>query len=282
MDLIFSNFKSFLNAVESITLEKLAKAKRLLEVEGKNIENISDIFINNNNELFEILPDGSLVRVNLYIAIKDVPNIYTLKYIQSKDLYRYHIYRCTAITNMFNSGRKHRYKINSRDDGTFYYTFIDKSGKILKTVENQKLNICKYCLKKFLSLNYVSDSDVSNFNLKYFHKQNRSFFDFDTSSMEKGEYAKANIYSRKWTEISNQIKSKRDYTCEECGWRPQNSYEKRFIHTHHQNGDKTNNNDDNLKVLCIKCHSNIDIYHKRIKSTSNYKEFLSKITYEDN
>jgi len=274
MDLIFSEFKTFLNAVESITSEKLAEAKRLLETEGKNIENISDIFVNDNGELFEILPDGSLVRVNLYIATKVIDN-YALKYIQSIDLYKYHIYKCTTISNMFNSGRKHRYKINSRDNGTFYYTFTDYNGYVLKTVENQKLNICKNCLKKFLYKNYVSDSDVANFNLKDFHKQNKNFFDFDTSSMEKGEYAKANVYSRKWTEISNQIKTKRDYSCETCGWRPANSYEKRFIHTHHQNGDKTNNRDDNLKVLCIKCHSNVDIYHKRIKSSSNYKEFLS-------
>jgi len=274
MDLIFSEFKTFLNAVESITSEKLAEAKRLLETEGKNIENISDIFVNDNGELFEILPDGSLVRVNLYIATKVVDN-YTLNYIQSRDLYKYHIYKCTTISNMFNSGRKHRYKINSRDNGTFYYTFTDYNGYVLKTVENQKLNICKNCLKKFLYKNYVSDSDVINFNLKDFHKQNKNFFDFDTSSMEKGEYAKANVYSKKWTEISNQIKTKRDYSCEGCGWRPTNSYEKRFIHTHHQNGDKTNNRDDNLKVLCIKCHSNVDIYHKRIKSSSNYKEFLS-------
>jgi len=274
MDLIFSEFKTFLNAVESITSEKLAEAKRLLETEGKNIDNISDIFVNDNGELFEILPDGSLVRVNLYIATKVIDN-YALKYIQSIDLYKYHIYKCTTISNMFNSGRKHRYKINSRDNGTFYYTFTDYNGYVLKTVDNQKLNICKNCLKKFLYKNYVSDSDVANFNLKDFHKQNKNFFDFDTSLMEKGEYAKANVYSRKWTEISNQIKTKRDYSCEGCGWRPANSYEKRFIHTHHQNGDKTNNRDDNLKVLCIKCHSNVDIYHKRIKSSSNYKEFLS-------
>ena len=90
MELIFSNFKSFLNAVESITSEKLAEAKRLLETEGKNIENISDIFVNDNSELFEILPDGSMVRVNFYIATKVVDN-YTLQYIESKDLYKYHI-----------------------------------------------------------------------------------------------------------------------------------------------------------------------------------------------
>jgi len=275
MNLIFSDFKTFLNAVESITSEELAKAKKLLKSEGKNIDDISDIFVNSNGELFEILPDGSLIRVNLYIATKVVDND-TLPYIQSRDLYKYHIYKCTTISNMFNSGRKHRYKINSRDDGTFYFTFTDYNGYILKTVPNQKLNICKNCLKKFLYKNYVSDRDVANFNLKDFHKQNKNFFDFDTSSMEKGEYAKANVYSKKWTEISNQIKNKRDYTCEWCGWRPRNSYEKRFIHTHHQNGDKTDNRDDNLRVLCIECHSNIDIYHKRIKSTANYKEFVSR------
>ena len=71
-DLKFTNFKSFLNAVQSITKEDLEKAKRLLKTSGKAIESIEDIFVNNNGELFELLPDGSLVRVNLYIATKAV------------------------------------------------------------------------------------------------------------------------------------------------------------------------------------------------------------------
>ena len=136
----------------------------------------------------------------------------------------------------------------------------------------QKINICKNCLGIYLH-RYASDYDVENFNLKDFHKQNSSFFDFDTSSLEKGEDAKPNVYSIKWNEISTKMKIKRDYTCENCGWRDKNEYLQRFIHTHHQNGDKTDNGKDNLRVLCIECHSNVDIYHARIKSSDYYKEF---------
>ena len=274
MDLQFSSFKTFLDAVQSITSKKLQEAKKLLKTTGKYIDTINDIFVNSNNELFELLPDGTLVRVNLYIATKAIENREQLKYLDSKNLYKYHIYQCTTISQMFNSGRKHRYKINNRDDGTFFYTFTNFRGEILETRENQKLNICKNCLKKFLQINFASDYDVANFKLKKFYQQESSFFDFDTSTMEKGEYARANVYTRNWTKISNQIKTKHDYTCQECGFKPHNSYQKKFIHTHHQNGDKQNNSEDNLKVLCIKCHAEVDIYHAQIKSSLEYREFL--------
>ncbi len=66
---------------------------------------------------------------------------------------------------MFNSGRKHRYKINSRDDGTFFFTLTDFRGRVIKKIENQKLNVCKNCLRKYLN-RYPTDMDVKNFNLK--------------------------------------------------------------------------------------------------------------------
>jgi len=277
-DLKFTNFKSFLNAVQSITKEDLEKAKRLLKTSGKAIESIEDIFVNNNGELFELLPDGSLVRVNLYIATKAVDKYsYNLDNINISELYKYHIYQCETISTMFNSGRKHKYKINNRDDGTFHYTFTDYQGSILKTNKNQKINICKNCLKKFLHIQFASDEDVTNFKLEKFHTQNNSFFDdIDVSNMEKGEYARANVYSRLWDKISRQIKINRNYTCEKCGYIPKIDYDKRFIHTHHINGDKQNNGEDNLQVLCIKCHSEVDSFHTIIKGSVNYKDYILK------
>jgi len=96
--------------------------------------------------------------------------------------------------------------------------------------------------------------------------------------MEKGEYAKPNVYSKYWDKISTQVKVKRNYTCTNCGYKPKNDYDKRFIHTHHVNGDKRNNYEDNLQVLCIKCHSEIDQFHSQIKSSSYYFEFIKKET----
>ena len=193
-----------------------------------------------------------------------------------KDLYKYHIYKCSTISKMFDSGRKHRYKVNTKTDGTFHYKLYDIYNKLLEERANQKLNVCKNCLGKFLNA-YPLDYHVNNFNLKEFHDNNSSLFGFDTSELEKGEDATHNKYSEQWKEISTQFKIKKDYTCEDCGWRPNNVYQQKFIHTHHQNGDKTNNGKENLKVLCIECHANVDEYHTQIKSQDNYKEFKEKI-----
>jgi len=272
MELVFEKFESFLNVIQSITSNKLAKAEKLLKNMGKDIDNIDDIFISDSSEFFDILPDGTLVKVNLYISRKNIRRS-QLNNIDIKSLNKYHIYKCGALKEMFQLGRKEDYKINTRDTGLFHYTFYDY-GHLLKTEENQKLNICKWCLSMFLNNSYASDNDVENFNLKRFYEKNESFFDFDTSKLEKGEEAKINVYSQRWREISTQFKTRKDYTCEECGWKPNDSYEKRFVHTHHQNRDKTNNTKENLKVLCIECHSNVDGYHTQIKSSENYKEFI--------
>lgn len=217
MSLVFEKFDSFLDIVKKITLTELEEAKELLLTEGKDITNISDIFVSNSDEFVTILPDGTLVKVNLYIATKSIDKSY-LNNITSKDLYKYHIYNCTTISKMFASGRKHRYKINNREDGTFHYKLFDKSNIKLEERENQKLDVCKFCLGQFLG-HYTSDYDVENFNLKDFHKQNHSFFGFDTSKIEKGEYAVDNVYTKKWREISTQFKKQKNYTCEDCGWK---------------------------------------------------------------
>jgi hypothetical protein len=143
----------------------------------------------------------------------------------------------------------------------------------LKTEENQKLNICKWCLSMFLKRRSF-DNDVENFNLKHFYEKNTSFFNFDTSALEKGEDAKINVYHAKWREISTRFKERGNYTCEDCGWKPKIREYQRFIHTHHQNRDKTNNRRENLKVLCIKCHSQVDRFHRQIQEGEEYKKFI--------
>ena len=273
MNFNFTNFEIFLNAVQIITQKELEEAKKLLNTTGKDIENISDIFVTQNGELFDILPDGTLIRVNIYIATKTVDRD-MINNIDKDNLHKYHIYKCSTITSMFNSGRKEHYKRNTRDDGKFYYSYNDFNGEILKSEKDQVLNICKNCLAKFLNKKYANSNDVSNFNLKEFHDSNNSFFEFDTSSLEKGEYALANVYVDKWNEISTQFKRNKDYTCENCGWKANDYLNKKFIHTHHLNGNKQNNNKDNLTALCIKCHAEVDMYHARIKSSDNYREFM--------
>jgi len=273
-----SDFDFFLKEVEKFTKTELKKEKLVLLDEGKDITGIQDLFINNSDVLFTILSDGTLKRINLYIAEQVI-----YKRVDMFPKYKYHIFKCQTLIDMFNNDRKHRYKINARDDGTFYFRYINNYGRVLKEIPDEKIQICKNCLKKYFKLihkKYTTskgDEYVENFNLKLFNKQFGSFFENeDISNLEKGNSRFiSNVYVKHWKEISDKVKKTRGYICERCGFKPKNNYEKKFIHTHHINGDKQNNREDNLQVLCIKCHSEIDHFHTRIQNLSDYKEFIN-------
>jgi len=278
----FTNFKSFLNAIQSITQEDLEEAKRILETNGKDIESIEDIYVNHNKELFELLPDGTLIRVNLYIATQIADSYANFNTFDANDIrYKYHIYQCGAISMMFNSNKKHRYKLNTRRDATFYFTFMDSKDRILGINENQKITICEKCRKKFIS-NFLY-KDKYTFKLEDFYKKGNSFFHgIDMSAIEKHQKIKNTLITVLWNKISRQMALSKNYTCEQCGLSYQEENHKIFFAPHIINGNKQNNYEDKLELLCIKCHSEIDLSHAIIKQTFLYDKFKQSILYEQN
>lgn len=68
-------------------------------------------------------------------------------------------------------------------------------------------------------------------------------------------FSEDNDYVENWQEISTQLKAKNEWTCEECGYQAKDNNDKKNIHTHHINGNKKDNSNENLKVLCVNCHS---------------------------
>jgi hypothetical protein len=63
---------------------------------------------------------------------------------------------------------------------------------------------------------------------------------------------RANSYPPDWYEISNAIRAKRQWSCEDCG---ANLDRRRWLlDAHHLDGDRTNCTEENLRVLCRLCH----------------------------
>ena len=61
--------------------------------------------------------------------------------------------------------------------------------------------------------------------------------------------------------IRNYMLKKANYKCEKCGWGEKNPYSSLIpLELHHKDGDYTNNQEDNLEILCPNCHSLTENY----------------------
>ena len=83
-------------------------------------------------------------------------------------------------------------------------------------------------------------------------------------------------YTRNWERLSRAIREKHDWTCERCGVKIENPWDRWFMHVHHKNGIKTDNREENLECLCVRCHANVDGVHRK-----NFSEGDRKIQLDD-
>jgi len=156
---------------------------------------------------------------------------------------KFHLHKCETIRKFISEGR---FQIRYEWSNSNINDLIDKTSR--KIYEDEKLEYCRYCSKEVLD-------DI---------KDTQDFFDSLDKSEQQSENIEVDIfgYVRGKEKISNDYRRSQNYICESCSIKPKNNLHKRWWHTHHIDGDKTNNILQNLKCLCILCHSNIDNRHK--------------------
>lgn len=161
---------------------------------------------------------------------------------QYSSMPRFHLTRCDTIEKIFSSGFGSLYKWsnNKLNDITDRDT-----NKIHK---DQKLQLCSNCQQSIFGIINTED-----------------FFDTLNAEIPQ-EIVNVEVdifgYVLNWEQISRVYKKEKEYTCEECGIKIENSYDKRFIHTHHKDGNKLNNRKDNLECVCVLCHAFKDQTHE--------------------
>lgn len=163
-------------------------------------------------------------------------------------------------------------------------------GKIIYKRDNQTNNdfkrikfCCKSCAvkynnsqrKKKIDIKYCLNcgKEIPLKGLKNYEYKNRKYCSIDCSieykykqkikKWKSGEWDGST--GNKWIDLSASIRKyllrKYDYKCAKCGWSEINPYTGTLpLEVEHIDGDATNNEEDNLTLLCPNCHSLTSTY----------------------
>lgn len=162
---------------------------------------------------------------------------------------RFHICKCHVIETFMAQGRFGEYhyanteEVDVKDLDTYPNRVIQMSG----------LPLCSMCAEQ-MARKYDRDMDSDE------------FVEILKEAGQVSEKKDVNVdifgYTEDWPEVSKAYRTQQKFTCEKCGFTAPSAFERGFIHVHHKDGDKLNNNPSNLQCLCIRCHANVDERHR--------------------
>lgn len=178
---------------------------------------------------------------------------------------RYHLCRCAVINEFIQSGGFNSHYVRANTDPV---PVIDLDNRRRKEMVSG-LPLCQYCQK------LIGGAGSTTEFVRLLQQANNN--STGTGDVEVDLFG----YTRDWETVSRKYRESKNYTCERCGFHPASEYDKQYIHTHHKDGNKLNNDVSNLECLCMKCHANVDENHKkRFSSGANriiYRDFISTV-----
>ena len=200
--------------------------------------------------------DGTLEyrgrKVVVYIRDQNSYHTYSLQnHLDSE--YKFHLAWCETLIEMKKKRRYNtRYVVSRRKDGRFMVNRILSNQVVDKNLELE-MKVCKYCLRRIDYKGYRNNRErvYRGFSIKEYFEKYDSYINALPPHTENT--APLNTYPSNFSELSQKLREAKGWICEECG--RDFSKRKNFLHTHHENGDKSDNNPKNLRVLCLYCHS---------------------------
>jgi 5-methylcytosine-specific restriction endonuclease McrA len=186
---------------------------------------------------------------------------------------RFHFSDCTTVQQMRKNLRFPRFVIASRDNGLFQLHYIDSRRQV-----DRHLDVCQNCLDR---LNYkgfhrgmreeIRRAAVQSFSIEDFFSHYPKNLHHSTP-IHTDKTAPKNVYSQDFARISRAYRGSRNWVCETCAISLSGLSVRRYLHVHHINGLKNENEYWNLKAVCVHCHA-LEPSHGHISASLHYREF---------
>ena len=214
---------------------------------------------------------GSMVIV--YIRDQYTRDQEVLTNLDPGQLRKFHVADCATLQEMRRKGKFERYVVTNRTDGKFTVNFLDGfAKKLIKGGIVCQLHVCMNCLRRLNYHGYCKSkhkNEIRNtFEIKEFFDKYSS--QITTKPKYTDETAPVNVYTEDWEQVSLRFREKAGWKCETCHVYLEQPDIRKFLHVHHIDRQKHNNTPENLQVLCIQCHAEVD---PQVKSFSDYEEY---------
>ncbi|WP_213715498.1 HNH endonuclease [Cedecea lapagei] len=271
---------SLRNEMKAPLAKSFTQDTQFVPIDIPIIERLRNAGIDINIDELQIHSDGTLIykgyRVLLYI--RDISSMG-----REANMPKYHLAYCQTLEKMHKNDRFNRYVVANDDSGSFQVNVVDGSIQ----GQSVKLSVCQNCLDKIhwkgfdmqKMLRSVRLQLVSQFSLvEFFNTYSRDLI--SVTPKHTSVTAPLNDYSMDWPSISKNTKLARGYKCQSCNI-ILNGNDSKYLHVHHRNGQKYDNKDSNLDVLCVFCHANQPM-HGHIKITPQYSDFIAKYPRREN
>lgn len=162
---------------------------------------------------------------------------------------KFHICRCITINEFMARGAFDGHYVRANTDPV---PVLSKETRQEEQISNMPL--CKNCLIKIREYGRVTSEEFVNIL--------REATGIDDMTQPEEVEVDIRGYTREWEQISRAYREAHEYTCEKCGLRIDDTYDRQYIHCHHKDSNKLNNHENNLECLCLRCHSEVDDYHR--------------------
>jgi hypothetical protein len=181
---------------------------------------------------------------------------------------KFHVADCSTLQLQRERGTFKNYSATNNLAGKFNVYGFDSYNK--RDEFDTNLNVCQNCLKKLNYKNFNTvvsriekNNIVNNFTTSEFFERYSTLFEY-LPIINSDTHKVATNYTDNWKEVSRDYRSSKNYICETCD----TSFikYKQLLHTHHVNGEKNDNDEGNLKAVCIDCHRK-EINHRHVYMT---------------